>query len=44
MGDIGGFKEAILLIIFMFGEYFSSKLFVAKVAEDLYLKKGKEKK
>jgi hypothetical protein len=38
-GDIGGFKEALLLILFFFGEYFSAKLFISKVAEDLYVTK-----
>jgi len=39
LGDIGGFKEAILLILTAAGEYFSAKFFIAKVAGDLYIKK-----
>lgn len=37
LGDIGGFKEALFLILFFMGEYFSAKLFISKVAEDLYV-------
>ena len=44
IGDIGGFKEAILLIMFTFGEYFSAKFFVKTVAEDLYMHKSDKKK
>jgi len=33
LGDIGGFKEAILLLIVVFGEYFSAQLIVSKIAE-----------
>ena len=39
LGDIGGFKEALLLIMVTVGEYFSSKFFISKVAQDLYLAK-----
>jgi len=39
LGDIGGFKEALLLILYTAGEYFSAKFFIAKVAEDLYVTK-----
>jgi hypothetical protein len=36
LGDIGGFKEAIFLLVVTFGEYFSAKFFISKVAEELY--------
>ena len=39
LGDIGGFKEAILLMIVFFGEYFSAQLFISKVAGELYVGK-----
>jgi len=41
LGDIGGFKEALMLLLFLFGEYFSSLLFVPQVGKELY--KGKKK-
>ena len=37
LGDIGGFKEAMMIIFAIFGEYFSAKFFVERVAEDLYV-------
>jgi hypothetical protein len=42
LGDIGGFKEALMLILATFGEYFSAKFFIAKVGEDLYLEKKRK--
>ena len=39
LGDIGGFKEALLILLVTIGEYFSSKFFIAKVAKELYKKK-----
>jgi hypothetical protein len=39
LGDIGGFKEAILLMLVTFGEYFSAKFFISKVAQDIYIRK-----
>ena len=45
LGDIGGFKEALLIILVTFGEYFSAKFFIAQVGEELYSrKKPKNKK
>ena len=32
LGDIGGFKEALLILLVSIGEYFSAKFFVAEVA------------
>lgn len=40
LGDIGGFKEALIIILATLGEYFSAKMFVQKVGTVLYLEKG----
>ena len=39
LGDIGGFKEALLLVFVVVGEYFSARFFLDKVGQDLYVKK-----
>lgn len=36
LGDIGGFKEAFMLIIYMVAEYFSAKFLSAYIAENYY--------
>lgn len=43
LGDIGGFKEAILLMMVTTGEYFSAKFFISKVAGDMYIRKKRDK-
>mmetsp|Transcript_14830 Transcript_14830/g.22996 ORF Transcript_14830/g.22996 Transcript_14830/m.22996 type:complete len:457 (-) Transcript_14830:84-1454(-) len=37
LGDIGGFYGALDLIVFMIGEFFSSKFFIASIAGTLYM-------
>ena len=44
LGDIGGFKEALLLILVSGGEYFSARFFIATVAKELYITKTPEHK
>ena len=44
LGDIGGFKEAIMIIMVTFGEYFSAKFFVSTVANDMYMQKEDQPK
>jgi hypothetical protein len=39
LGDIGGFKEALLLILAFIGEYFSAKFFIQTVGSEMYLEK-----
>ena len=39
LGDVGGFYQAIDLIIFTFGEFFSAKFFIVSIAANLYLRK-----
>jgi len=39
MGDVGGFEGSLLLITVVFGQYFSEKLFMVKVAKDMYIGK-----
>lgn len=39
LGDVGGFYQAIDLIIFTFGEFFSAKLFIVSIAAKLYIRK-----
>jgi len=44
LGDIGGFGIAVMVILAFFGEYFSSKQFIERVAEDLYVIENKKPK
>ena len=39
LGDIGGFYQALDLVIFMAAEYFSAKFFLASIASTLYHQK-----
>lgn len=39
LGDIGGFKEALMIMLAGFGEFFSAKMFIKKVGESLYREK-----
>lgn len=36
-GDLGGFYQAIDILIFVFGEYFAAKFFIQSVAKKLYV-------
>ena len=38
-GDVGGFKEALLIIFGLFGEYFSANFFSKEIANKLYFRK-----
>ena len=40
LGDLGGFYQAIDLLVFMIGQFFSSRLFIASIASKLYSKKN----
>ena len=42
LGDIGGFYQALDLIIFLIAEYFSARFFLASIAKSLYLFKDSE--
>ena len=37
LGDVGGFYQAIDILLFTFGEFFSAKFFIASIATSLYL-------
>ena len=39
LGDIGGFQGALIMIFMMVGQYFSSRFFDAKIANELYIEK-----
>lgn len=39
LGDVGGFYQAIDLIIFTLGEFFSAKFFIVSIAAKLYIRK-----
>lgn len=39
LGDVGGFKEALLMLFYIVGEYFSAKMLLASVAEKFFLTK-----
>lgn len=39
LGDIGGFQQALYLLLFTFGEYFSARFFIQEIASKLYVKK-----
>ena len=43
LGDIGGFYQALDLIIFMAAEYFSARFFLASIASSLYMFKDSER-
>jgi hypothetical protein len=40
LGDLGGFYQAIDLMVFMIGHFFSSRLFIASIASRMYFKKN----
>ena len=39
MGELGGFYQAIDLLVFMLGHFFSSRMFMASIASKLYFRK-----
>jgi hypothetical protein len=39
LGDLGGFYQAVDLLVFMIGQFFSSKLFIASIASQFYSRK-----
>ena len=39
LGDLGGFYQAIDLMVFMIGQFFSSKLFMASISSNFYFRK-----
>ena len=38
-GDLGGFYQAIDLLVFLFGQFFSAKLFIASISSSFYYRK-----
>jgi hypothetical protein len=40
LGALGGFKEAIDILVYSFGEFFSSKFFIASIAAKFYFTKA----
>lgn len=43
IGDVGGFQGAIILIFFVFGEFFSERFYTANLSNEVFVKKrGKE--
>jgi hypothetical protein len=40
MGDVGGFQGSLIIVLYLIGEYFSSKLLSAAIAETFYLSKS----
>jgi hypothetical protein len=40
LGGLGGFKEALDILVFSFGEFFSSKFFIASIAAKFYFTKS----
>ena len=40
LGDIGGVMEAMMIITFVFGEFFSKKFFNAAIASEMYVVKN----
>lgn len=44
LGDVGGFQGSLVIILFLFGEYFSSHLLNAAIASTFYSQKTKQKK
>ena len=39
LGDLGGFYQAIDLLVFLFGNFFSAKLFIASISSTFYYRK-----
>ena len=39
LGDTGGFLGSVIVIFYLFGEYFSSRYFIDQVGRDMYVKK-----
>ena len=39
VGDLGGFYQAIDILLFMFGQYFSAKFFYQFISNKLYIRK-----
>jgi hypothetical protein len=39
LGDLGGFYQALDILVFMIGSFFSSKMFLASLAENFYKRK-----
>ena len=39
LGDLGGFYQAIDLLVFLFGQFFSAKLFIASISSTFYYRK-----
>lgn len=39
IGDVGGFQGAIIMIFFIFGEFFSEKLYTASFSNEAFVKK-----
>lgn len=40
MGDVGGFHGSLVILLYLIGQYFSSKLFVASITENFYCQKN----
>ena len=40
LGILGGFYQAIDIMVFMIGQFFSSRMFIASIASRLYFKKN----
>lgn len=40
LGDVGGFQGSLIIILYLFGEFFSSKLLAASIAKSFYLQKS----
>lgn len=40
LGELGGFYQAMDLMVFMIGQFFSSRLFLASIATRMYSKKN----
>ena len=43
LGDVGGFQGSLIIILYLFGEFFSSKLLAASIASSFYLQKSDSK-
>ena len=44
LGDVGGFQGSLVIILYLFGEYFSSHLLAASIAGQFYKQKVTPKK
>ena len=44
IGDVGGFQQAMLMLFYIIGEYFSAKYLLKSIAEVLYLQKVEDNK